>query len=186
MSARRKLPCAALVSQRLSLHWFVGVLAAQASAPQSLISRFETAPCPFEVNGTVSAQVGCGYVTVSKIPKPDGRRLRLAVAILKSFSGTPPRSGGAACRRPGRATCGPGTQRCFPHQRRQRVDRHAGSERDVILYDQRGVGFSEPAFCPDEAANWRGQVGPPRTALRRQVAARCGDAMRRFGFHLSQ
>jgi pimeloyl-ACP methyl ester carboxylesterase len=189
MPARRRFIMRRLSLTALLFSLVVAVLAAQASAPQSLIPRFEAAPCPFEVNATVSGQLRCGYVTVlENRSKPDGRRLRLAVVVLKSFSRKP---------RPDpvvRLAGGPGE----PHVARalSAVSRTSNAselidtlrrERDVILYDQRGVGFSEPEFCPDEAGNWRqGLVGPARTARRREVAARCGDAMRRLGFDLSQ
>jgi pimeloyl-ACP methyl ester carboxylesterase len=167
----------------------VAVLAAKASAPQSLIPRFEDAPCAFEVNATVSGQVRCGYVTVlENRSRPDGRRLRLAVALLKSFSRTPRAdpvvrlAGG-----PGEPLVGRTLSAVSPNSDASELINTLRGERDVILYDQRGVGFSEPAFCPDEAANWAaGRVGPARTARRREVAARCGDAMRRLGFDLSQ
>jgi pimeloyl-ACP methyl ester carboxylesterase len=62
------------------------------------------------------------------------------------------------------------------------------ADRDIILYDQRGVGFSEPAFCPELADEWTGVPDSPaeRRANQRDVAARCGESMRRAGYDLSQ
>jgi pimeloyl-ACP methyl ester carboxylesterase len=60
------------------------------------------------------------------------------------------------------------------------------AERDVIFYDQRGVGFSEPRFCPEEAASWGTRVGAEYLTRLSEVAARCGDSMRRAGFDLSK
>ena len=62
------------------------------------------------------------------------------------------------------------------------------ADRDVIFYDQRGVGFSEPKMCPEEDANWgpRGEGAPERRARLPEVAARCGDWMRRAGLDLAQ
>jgi len=180
----RRLGLTALLSSLV-----VAVLAAQANAPQSLIPRFEAAPCPFEPNARVSGQVRCGYVTVlENRSKPDGRRLRLAVAILKSFSGTPrPDPVVRLAGGPGEPLVARALSVASDTSDASELIQTLRSERDVILYDQRGVGFSEPAFCPDEAANWAaGRVGPARTARRREVAARCGDAMRRLGFDLSQ
>jgi pimeloyl-ACP methyl ester carboxylesterase len=50
------------------------------------------------------------------------------------------------------------------------------------------VGFSDPVFCPEETTNWAGPVGRllERRERQREVAARCGDSMRRLGFDLSQ
>jgi pimeloyl-ACP methyl ester carboxylesterase len=62
------------------------------------------------------------------------------------------------------------------------------ADRDVIFYDQRGVGFSEPKMCPEEAINWgpRTEGGAERRAPLPEVAARCGDSMRRAGLDLAQ
>jgi pimeloyl-ACP methyl ester carboxylesterase len=138
----------------------------------------------------VLEQVRCGFVTVlENRSKPDGKRLRLAVAILKSFSRTPrPDPVVRLAGGPGEPlvartssivadTAGNGASELINNLR---------NDRDVILSDPRGVGFSEPAFCPDEASNWAGPVGAARTARRREAAARCGEAMRRLGFDLSQ
>ena len=180
----RRLGITALLSSLV-----VAVLAAQANAPQSLMPRFDAAPCPFELNATVSGQVHCGYVTVlENRSKPDGRRLRLVVAILKSFSPTPrPDPVVRLAGGPGEPLVARALSVVSNTSDASELIETLRSERDVILYDQRGVGYSEPAFCPDEAANWAaGRVGPARTARRREVAARCGDAMRRLGFDLSQ
>jgi pimeloyl-ACP methyl ester carboxylesterase len=165
-------------------------LAAQ-DALKPVLPHFEEAPCPFKADAKTLEQVRCGYVTVLENRSvPDGRRLRLAVAIVKSRSRTP---------RPDpvvRVGGGPGDPSLA------RVPNvlmgTAGDmgellnglrdDRDVIFYDQRGVGFSEPVFCPEEAGNWGAAAGSPlaRRERRRQAAARCGDSMRRLGFDLSQ
>ena len=179
----RRLSLAALLSSLVVVE-----VAAQASVRQSAIPRFEAAPCPFELNAAVSGQVRCGYVTVlENRSKPDGRRLRLAVAILKSFSGTPrPDPVVRLAGGPGEPLVARALSSVSDTSDASELIETLRREREVILYDQRGVGFSEPTFCPAEAANWAGRVGPARTARRREVAARCGDAMRRLGFDLSQ
>ena len=147
--------------------------------------RFEPAPCPFKAEAEVLEQVRCGYVSVPENRSvPDGRRLRLAVAILKSLSSTP---------RPDPVVYlagGPGDTA---------LNRASGfvingsrdalrSDRDVILYDQRGIGFSEPAFCPEVMSEPAGTFDSPvaRREHQRQLFGRCGDSMRRAGYDLSQ
>ena len=117
---------------------------------------------------------------------PDGRRLKLAVAILKSLSQSP---------RPDPIVWlagGPGgalVARAPEFVRSGLLDGWR-ADRDVILYDQRGAGLSEPRLCPEEAANWQGQPGREDQlafrARRREVAARCRESVGRAGFNLSQ
>jgi acyl-homoserine-lactone acylase len=160
-----------------------GARAAVGTAPAA--PRFEAAKCPFEADAKVLEQVRCGYLTVPENrAAPDRRRLRLAVAIVKSLSPSPRPDpivflGGGpgdkvVARVPGLVTNGTlDTLR---------------ADRDLILYDQRGVGFSEPVFCPEAIAQFTGVFESPaaRRAHQAQVLARCGDAMRRAGYDLSQ
>jgi pimeloyl-ACP methyl ester carboxylesterase len=64
------------------------------------------------------------------------------------------------------------------------------AERDVIVWDQRGTGHSDPAFCPELNARWREiavryELGE-RLTQRRQAVADCREAMLRQGVDLSQ
>jgi haloalkane dehalogenase len=153
---------------------------------KSPAARFEAAPCPFTADAKVLDQVRCGSVTVlENRSAPDGRRLRLAVAIVKSLNPTP---------RPDPVVFiagGPGNAPI------ERVPRFVMSgwldalraDRDVIVYDQRGTGFSEPKFCPELSAEWnpRQYQGPAaRRTHQQQMLARCGESMRRTGFDLAQ
>ena len=166
--------------QPRSPHWRRRPAARHSPSHGSRRRRVRSRPRP-----QVLEQVRCGYVTVPENRSvPDGRRLRLAVAILKSLSSTP---------RPDPVVYlagGPGNTA---------VDRAPGlvingtmdalrADRDVILYDQRGIGFSEPAFCPEVMSERAGAFDSPaaRRAHQRQLFARCGDAMRRAGYDLSQ
>jgi pimeloyl-ACP methyl ester carboxylesterase len=177
-----------MVAQRLFAIFWASAFAtlAPATGRTTLADpRFEAAPCPFKAEATVLEQVRCGYVTVPENRSlPDGRRLRLAVAILKSLSSTPRPdpvvylAGGpgdtAVARAPGFVING--TMDALR------------ADRDVILYDQRGIGFSEPAFCPEVMSERAGVFDSPaaRRAHQRQLFARCGDFMRRAGYDLSQ
>ncbi|NTU79382.1 MAG: hypothetical protein HGA45_08260 [Chloroflexales bacterium] len=79
--------------------------------------------------------------------KPDGKRIRIAVAVVKSTSATPAPDplvyleggpGGSALKNVTNLLSGPFGQLL--------------SNRDLIIYDQRGAGYSEPALtCPEAA-----------------------------------
>jgi pimeloyl-ACP methyl ester carboxylesterase len=149
--------------------------------------RFEERPCPFAADAGVDDQVRCGSISILEDRSaPDGRRLSLAVAIVRSLSQSPRPdpivwlAGGLGGRLVARA----------PAIVRSGVLDGWRADRDVILYDQRGAGLSEPRLCPEEAANWQGQPGREDSlafrARRREVAARCRESFGRAGFNLSQ
>ena len=110
---------------------------------QEYVPTFEKARCPFDVpEGT---PVECGFVVVPEDHNdPAGPTIRLAVAILKdqSYEHQPDPvillSGG-----PGEKTV-----HSFPALAQLLAPVHPN--RDLILFDQRGVGLSEPALeCPE-------------------------------------
>ena len=177
-----------MVRQRLPAALFATVLAMIASQDAGRAATnpgFEVAPCPFPADDSILKQVRCGYLEVlENRAKPDGRRLKLSVTILKSLSPTPRPdpvvvlSGG-----PGEPFVG--RVPTFIANKSLDVLR---ADRDIIVYDQRGVSFSEPAFCPQLADAWAGPFDSPtdRRTHQRDVAARCGESMRRAGYDLSQ
>lgn len=105
--------------------------------------RFEAAGCPFNVPGGLNVE--CGYLTVPEDRRQfDGRTIQLAVAIVRTTSTNPAPdplvylSGG-----PG----SPATQSTVSLARG--FTRFLGN-RDFIVFDQRGTGFSQPALtCPE-------------------------------------
>lgn len=130
----------------LTLCWLMlslGVASAQtASSPAS----FEATNCPAQMPAGVQAD--CGYLIVPEDhSNPDGPTIRLAVAILRHPSGDPVPDpliyleggpGGSTLKRIGLTY-----SILF-----QGV--HEASNRDLILFDQRGVGLSQPALeCPN-------------------------------------
>ena len=177
-----------MVRQRLVAVLFataVATVAAQDAGRVASMPRFEAAPCPFPADDNILKQVRCGYLEVlENRAKPNGRRLKLAVAILKSFSRNPRPdpvvvlSGG-----PGEPFVGR-----VPTLIANRSMDVLRADRDIILYDQRGVSFSEPQFCPELAGAWAGPFESPadRRAKQRDVAARCSASMHRAGYDLSQ
>ena len=110
---------------------------------QEVLPRFEPATCPFDGDG-YRDNVQCAYVVVPENrSRPDGRTLRLSVAVLKSLSDKPLSvplvylSGG-----PGEPSVKYTTARLrSPFWARYR------EKRDLIVFDQRGTGFSDPQFC---------------------------------------
>ncbi len=116
--------------------------------------RFEQAPCPFTLGpGMVAGTtVRCGYLVVpADRTTPNGRTIRLAVAIFKNPNSTPAPDpvvflqGGPglpllsiAAHVPLQALFATFAQR---------------SNRDIIMLDQRGTGYSQQALgCPELAA----------------------------------
>lgn len=124
---------------------------AVASTPGATsVPRFEPGQCAFALgSGQVDGQnVRCGSVVVPELhQQPNGKTLRLAVAILKT-------SGSAAPEPLVILQGGPGGSS-------QDILRAFGlgllpansllKNRDLIIFDQRGVGKSEPALdCPED------------------------------------
>jgi pimeloyl-ACP methyl ester carboxylesterase len=120
---------------------------APAQAQETFKPFFEEAPCPFDLPNIVEEgrDVICGYVHVLEDhAAPNGPTIQLAIAIVKDDSAAHQDdplivlSGG-----PGQKTI----QQAFDFAR---IIRPYARNRDVILFDQRGVGFSEPALdCPE-------------------------------------
>ncbi|MGY6519368.1 MAG: alpha/beta fold hydrolase [Lysobacteraceae bacterium] len=150
--------------------------------------RFEDAPCPFDASAEVLDQLRCGWLVVPQSrAEPDGRQLRLAVAVLKSTSQTP---------RPDPIVFlsgGPGGKSVayMPPRTRSPFWGLLRSKRDVVFFDQRGTGFSEPAFCPEVSEayfrmNFLGWDAARRSEHAQAVLGRCAEAMREQGVDLSQ
>lgn len=114
------------------------------SAAPTGVPRFEKEDCWFKE--PASAEVECGYLIVPEDhAKPDGPTLKLAVARFRSDSGNPEPDpivyleGG-----PG----GSPLRSLVPQ-----FDAYLSGllkKRDLILFDQRGTGYSQPALdCPE-------------------------------------
>ena len=143
-----------LLSICLTLALLTSFLAA-CQAPNTTVPRFETSDCPFKPQNLT---VNCGYLVVPEIrpgldpttaavsPTPAAvqKTIRLAVAVFKSTSSTP------AADPIVYLEGGPGGSpiRAYASQ----VDLYFGpflAQRDLILVDQRGTGYSEPSLdCP--------------------------------------
>ncbi len=132
-----------------TLALLLGAVRADA-APAQPTSAFEQRPCRFPLGPgqTDGGNVLCGDVSVpERHAVPDGRRLRLHVAVLRSTRPAPSApplivlSGGPA---------GPSAEYVRGFAMKELTFRKLLEGRDVIVFDQRGVGFSIPSLdCPE-------------------------------------
>ncbi len=160
-------------------------VAAPVYAGDSTSSYFEPGPCAAGIeqpHALAAAGARCGVLTVPETRGvANGRVVRLPVAILPSrtqpalpdpvvyLHGGP---GGSALR---------GAQRWLASPLRER--------RDLVLFDQRGAGLSEPALCPDLTpddfrAIAADLAGEAMTRTRVAAGLRCRDALIAAGFDL--
>lgn len=106
--------------------------------------RFEAGPCPFDV--PQGAVIECGFVIVPEDHnQPEGPEIRLAVAIVKDQS--PDHQPDPVILLSG----GPGEKTVQSAQNVVYLFPHVHPNRDLIVFDQRGVGLSEPAL---ECQEW--------------------------------
>jgi ABC-2 type transport system ATP-binding protein len=104
---------------------------------------FEEAPCPFDI--PEGAMIECGFVVVPEDHNnPAGPTIRIAVAVLKDQSDE---------HLPDPVMLlsgGPGEKTVHNAAALAQVLAPIHPKRDLILFDQRGVGLSEPALeCPE-------------------------------------
>ncbi|MFN8473183.1 MAG: alpha/beta fold hydrolase [Anaerolineae bacterium] len=175
----------ALIVAAVLLTLFLAGGADAAPAPQGA-SAFEPAPCPFPlvpgelgILGDVLTQTGrivegrdvqCGYLTVpAHHADPNGPTIRLAVAVIKSTNASPAPDplvmlqGG-----PGGSTIDTYASlfllNLLPDVNKIRA------ERDIVLFDQRGTLYSQPALLCQEDFDLVDQTIEQR--LSREEAAR--------------
>src|SRR5262245_20635096 len=141
MKSRRWSPSACSIAALLGAALVVLSVAPEVAA-QSALPRFERGDCLVDGEWAQDARRECGWLVVMESrDRPSGNTARLAVEIFraKQPGGMPPLvllHGG-----PG----GPGGIRIYSAG----VVKSALPEnRDVVIYDQRGAGFSEPKLCP--------------------------------------
>jgi pimeloyl-ACP methyl ester carboxylesterase len=144
---------------------------------------YEDAECPMPIQETVAIEITCGYLTVPEDrTDPASNDIRLAVAYLHSA---------AAVVEPDpvvELAGGPGFGSLDD------VERWAQSpmlaHRDIVLFDQRGVGFSEPNLdCPEtNEAVWQvfATNDPPAAdgAVMRQSMQACRARLEAAGVDL--
>ena len=128
---------------------FLAGLWSMPATAQRNMPRFEPTPCPFSI--PLGEAIQCGYLSVPEDrAAPDGPTIRLGVALLKSYSSAPHPDPFL------QLNGGPGGAVVEKLPAYLSNYRPLLETRDVILYDQRGVGWSQPALdCPElaEAGN---------------------------------
>jgi pimeloyl-ACP methyl ester carboxylesterase len=164
----------------------VGVAPGQAQSQQPP-PRFEPSECPFEGGEWLeSARIECGYLDVpERRDVPGSRRLRIAVAVVRSTSESP---------RPDPVvylTGGPGysTLRSTRAMVSSSFWRSLSAERDLVFFDQRGTGYSDPTFCPElndalRAALFQVSEAVERHRRVRTAMTECRDRMQAAGVDL--
>jgi pimeloyl-ACP methyl ester carboxylesterase len=112
-------------------------------------ATYAKAECPMEIPESVTVEVECGWLMVPENrTKPDSNTIKLAVARIHSRSKTP--KADPVVNLQG----GPG----FPSL--ENIEGSAASKildtRDYVIWDQRGLGFSQPNLnCPEtDEAVW--------------------------------
>jgi pimeloyl-ACP methyl ester carboxylesterase len=113
-------------------------------AGETTVPRFESAECQFEIPQGQTCE--CGYLIVPEDrSQPDGPTIRLHVAIFESYSENPAPDpivyleGGP----------GGNALEVVPLVFNERFASFL-TNRDLIMFDQRGTGYSEPALdCPE-------------------------------------
>jgi pimeloyl-ACP methyl ester carboxylesterase len=157
---------AALVAFALVI--YPGVAPAAGPAQARYEPRFEPAPCPDLPEPVALPTARCGFLVVPENrSRPEGRTIRLAVAIVPAVSAQP------AADPIVHLTGGPGGIAIF--EGRLLVDAGFNRDRDLILMDQRGTFLSEPALTCEVIDRFnRREVALPldaRSTRRRHVAA---------------
>ena len=136
-------------------------------AAQEPLPRFEQGDCLIPAPKDV--RLDCGRLVVAELrERPNGRTIQLPVAIFRAAqpSGAPPLV---------MLHGGPGLNGL-----RNPLFRDAAAawalalQRDVVVYDQRGAGLSEPRLCPDVVETSRGRPSE-------QVAAACVASLKAEG-----
>ena len=136
-------------------------------------ANFEETPCPFD--GSKDTAVECGFVTVPEDHgDPTGPTIRIAVAVLKDQADGM-QSG--ETHRPDPVMLlsgGPGEKTVHNTLAMAQVLAPIHPNRDLIIFDQRGVGLSEPAGergvqsigVQHDPERCRRERHPPRAGLR--------------------
>ena len=153
---------------------------------ENFAPRYQAHICPFDGEAKFDDDiVECGSVLVPEDrTNPDSRLIRLSVMQVKSSDANPP--GGTVVRLEG----GPGVSSITSG----RAEYYSGPEsaklRAVahhVFFDQRGVGYSEPAFCRAVPSGFsQGEaMGQKADTLTQTAMRRCLDEARAQGIQIN-
>jgi pimeloyl-ACP methyl ester carboxylesterase len=149
-------------------------------------ANYQSAACPFEGAPEIEG-LECGILLVpEQRGNPDSRTLGLAVAVLRSTAPDPAPdpvvflSGGP----------GGSSVEFLPRRARSAFWDRIREKRDVVFFDQRGTGYSEPEFCPEMNATfnaliYRGLQVEQVQAESVRAAADCREKMLAQGVDLT-
>jgi pimeloyl-ACP methyl ester carboxylesterase len=166
----------------------LSLVAVLATGARAQVPRFEPGACPFEGGASLEEErIDCGTLVVSESRDRTGSRtLRLAVAVLRSSAATP---------RPDPVVFlhgGPGgtAVRFADRIARNPLWRAIRERRDVVVWDQRGSGDSEPSFCPDLAMDLvaggiQAMAPDERVRRERRLLAACREQVLAEGLDFS-
>jgi pimeloyl-ACP methyl ester carboxylesterase len=110
---------------------------------QGLVPRFEPSGCDVHGDWMSGSRVECGHVIVPEVrDRHSGRTLRLAVMVIRAAepAGRPPLVF---------LHGGPGLNAITSRFPMNAVRWGLSQHRDVVIYDQRGAGLSEPRLCSE-------------------------------------
>jgi pimeloyl-ACP methyl ester carboxylesterase len=116
---------------------------AHTGATQGRVPRFEPSGCDIHGEWMSVARVECGHLIVPEVrDRRNGRTLRLAVMIIRASepAGRPPLVF---------LHGGPGLNAITSRFPINAVRWGLSQHRDVVVYDHRGAGLSEPHLCPE-------------------------------------
>jgi pimeloyl-ACP methyl ester carboxylesterase len=154
-------------------------------APREFSATFEQGECPFDVPADAVDDVQCGFVVVPEDhADPAGETIRLAVVVVKDRS--PAHQPDPVILLAG----GPG-EKVVANAVRVAVQlAPIHPNRDLVIFDQRGVGLSEPALeCPEfmQAMLDLLDESEPEAAAKIQFNAlmACRDRLVKEGYNLS-
>jgi pimeloyl-ACP methyl ester carboxylesterase len=177
----RRLWLLVVLSVILSL---VGIIPAAAQG-QRRLPFYEKADCQFAI--PEGQNVECGYVTMreDRADRSTTRTIRLAVAVSKA-RGSRPLADPIMY-----LSGGPGGYAVKNAARYFDIMKSFSEERDFIVFDQRGIGFSEPALeCPEVRRFYYATVSPTMTGsqARRQftnAVSTCHERLVEEGINLA-
>ena len=142
------------------------LLTAFATAQTSFVPRFERGECL--IPQPEGVRLDCGYVIAAESRRPsNGSAVRLAVAVFQSPQ---PSTAAPVVMLHG----GPGLSGLRSPLARKAAAWSVALGRDVIVYDQRGSGLSEPRLCPDVVQKWLGRHSE-------QLAGECLTSLKATG-----
>jgi pimeloyl-ACP methyl ester carboxylesterase len=156
-----------------------------AESIETFVPTFEVGSCPFEVPASAEDIVKCGFVVVPEDHSdPNSPTIRLAVAILKDKSDA---------HQPDPVILlhgGPGEKTVANSRGLGQLLAPLHPNRDLIVFDQRGVGSSEPALeCPEIMETYLANLDEmdPNIPLQSGFDAwmTCRDRLLEGGYNLS-